>query len=153
MPTLSLIFFTDLSRSACVSVPNSALASAKLSITSAVRNSPDTVLEKCKQIGIKAFDKSIGYLNEQYRKYCKLSGVAYTELPWRTRVYTWKEFYDEASAKHGQPFRDAISEFAADLQMKNPAMDLRFFSLAVCEEVWKWYEDKSPTLVLFFGSV
>ena len=115
--------------------------------------SPDTVLEKCKQIGIRAFDESIGYLNEQYRKYCKLSGVAYTELPWRTRVYTWKEFYDEASAKHGQPFRDAISEFAADLQMKDPAMDLRFFSLAVCEEVWKWYEDKSPALVLFFGSV
>ena len=63
--------------------------------------SPDTVLEKCKQIGIRAFDESIGYLNEQYRKYCKLSGVAYTELPWRTRVYTWKEFYDEAAAKHG----------------------------------------------------
>ncbi len=30
---------------------------------------------------------------------------------------------------------------------------MRLYSLAVIEEVWKWYEDKSPALVLFFGSI
>jgi len=115
--------------------------------------SPDTVLEKSKKIGTEAFDEVIAYLNEQYRKYCELSRVAYTPLPWKTRVYTWKEFYEEAAARHGQPFRDAIRAFAEKLQKEQPSMDLRYYSLAVVEEVWKWYEDKSPALVLFFGSI
>ena len=115
--------------------------------------SPDTVLEKSKKIGTEAFDEVIAYLNEHYRKYCELSRVAYTPLPWKTRVYTWKEFYEEAAARHGQPFRDAIRAFAEKLQKEQPSMDLRYYSLAVVEEVWKWYEDKSPALVLFFGSI
>ena len=115
--------------------------------------SPDVVLEKSRQVGVEAFDSVVSYLNQQYEKYCALSGVPYTKLPWKTRVYTWKEFYAEAAAQHGQPFRDAIAAFAEKLQREQPAMDLRYFSLAVTEEVWKWYEDKSPALVLFFGSV
>lgn len=70
--------------------------------------------------------------------------MPYTKLPWKTRVYTWKEFYNEAAERHGQPFKDAIAAFAENLQREQPAMDLRYFSLAVVEEVWKWYEDKSP---------
>ena len=115
--------------------------------------SPDVVLEKSRQVGVDAFDSVVAYLNEQYEKYCSLSGVPYTKLPWKTRVYTWKEFYNEAAERHGQPFKDAIAAFAENLQREQPAMDLRYFSLAVVEEVWKWYEDKSPALVLFFGSV
>ena len=30
---------------------------------------------------------------------------------------------------------------------------MRLFSLKVAEEAWKWHEDKSPALVVFFGSV
>lgn len=115
--------------------------------------SPDMVLSKCRQIGVEAFEEVIRYLNMRYREYCNLSRVEYTELPWKTRVFTWKEFYDEASAKHGKAFQDAIQKFSEELQEKDPAMDLRSFSLAVIEEVWKWYEDKSPALVLFFGSI
>lgn len=115
--------------------------------------SPDTVLSKCRKVGVEAFEEVIRHLNLRYREYCALSRVDYTELPWRARVFTWKEFYDEASEKHGKAFRDAIQKFSQELQKKDPAMDLRRFSLAVIEEVWKWYEDKSPALVLFFGSI
>lgn len=115
--------------------------------------SPDEVLEKCKNVGIQAFDEVIETLNKQYERYCSLSKVAYTPLPWKTRVYTWKEFYGKAAEKYGEPFREAIRRFAEELQAQQPEMDLRYYSLAVIEEVWKWYEDKSPALVLFFGSV
>ena len=115
--------------------------------------SPDMVLSKSKDVGIQSFKNVIAQLNERYEKYCRLSNIDFTPLPWKTRVYTWKEFYDEAAERHGQPFRDAIRAFAENLQKNDPAMDLRYFSLAVIEEVWKWYDDKSPALILFFGSI
>lgn len=115
--------------------------------------SPDVVLQKSKCVGIKAFEEVIENLNKRYKEYCVLSKIEFQPLPWKTRVYTWKEFYDEAAAKYGHKFKDSIQAFAEDLHKKNPGMDLRYFSLAVIEEVWKWYEDKSPALVLFFGSI
>lgn len=114
---------------------------------------PDTVLAKCKAVGEQSFDNVIEYLNAEYKRYCELSDVPFTRLPWKRRVYTWKEFYDEAAAAHGDAFRNEIREFSKNLQREHPEMDLRMYSLAVAEEVWKWYEDKSPALVLFFGSV
>ncbi len=114
---------------------------------------PDSVLEKCKAVGEKAFHQVIEQLNKRYAKYCELSHIDFTPLPWKTRVYTWKEFYDHAAQKHGMPFVNSMTAFAENLQAAQPQMDLRQFSLAVVEEAWKWYEDKSPALVLFFGSV
>lgn len=115
--------------------------------------SPNKVLEKSKEIGIRAFNEVIALLNQRYRQYCKLSKIDYQDLPWKTRVYTWKEFYGEAAEKFGKVFVDDIHEFSTNLQLREPELDLRLYSLAVIEEVWKWYEDKSPALVLFFGSI
>lgn len=115
--------------------------------------SPDQVLEKCRRIGEEAFQEVVEMLNRRYKEYCALSRIDFQPLPWKSRVYTWKEFYETALAKHGEPFQKAISSFAENLQKTQPDMDLRYFSLAVIEEVWKWYEDKSPALVLFFGSI
>ena len=115
--------------------------------------SPDRVLEKCRKIGEEAFQEVVESLNHRYDEYCTLSGIDFQPLPWKSRVYTWKEFYETALSKHGEPFRKAISSFAENLQKTQPDMDLRYFSLAVIEEVWKWYEDKSPALILFFGSI
>lgn len=115
--------------------------------------SPDVVLEKSRKVGETAFDNVIARLNDSYEKYCELSAIEYSELPWKTRVYTWKEFYGEAAEKHGDKFKNAIREYSEGLQREDPALDLRRYSLKVIEEVWKWYEDKSPALVLFFGSI
>lgn len=115
--------------------------------------SPDIVLDRCKKVGQDAFSNVIHYMNQQYERYCELSQVPYTALPYEPRVYTWKEFYGEALSKYGDEFESAIRNFAETLQQERPDMDLRYFSLAVVEEVWKWFEDKSPALVLFFGSI
>lgn len=114
---------------------------------------PVQVLEKCVDIGEKSFDNVINYLNDQYKKFCTLSKVDCVPLPWKKRVYTWDQFYQELAELHGKPFEDCISSFAAELHKSRPEMDLRTFSLAVAEEAWKWHEDKSPCLVLFFGSI
>ena len=114
---------------------------------------PSQVLEKSKKIAVDSFNSIVTYLNEQYKKFCNLSKVDYVPLPWQTRVYTWKEFYGEMKAKHGKSFTDEISKFAAELNKRNPELDLRLFSLKVTEEAWKWSEDKSPAVIVFFGSI
>lgn len=114
---------------------------------------PDEVLKKCVEVGKKSFDNIIAYLNEQYKRFCELSEVKFTPLPWKSRVYTWNEFYQELADKHGRKFIDSIDAYAHKLNEDNPTLDMRLFSLKVAEEAWKWHEDKSPALVLFFGSV
>ena len=61
--------------------------------------SPRDVLAKSKQVAVDAMDDIIAYLNDQYRKFCDMSKVNFTPLPWKTRVLTFKEYYDEIKAE------------------------------------------------------
>ncbi len=115
--------------------------------------SPADVIDICKKKAIEAFDNVVNYANESYKKYCKMSNVEYTKLPWKTRVYTWEELYVELTEKHGGKFTKHIYNFAKELNEKQPTLDLRLFSIKVIEEAWKWVEDKSPAIVAFFGSI
>ena len=114
---------------------------------------PGEVLQKCLEIGKKSFADVIEYLNAQYRHFCELSNVDFTALPWAPRVYSWNEFYSELAEKHGKSFTDSLDAYARKLNEEDPTLDMRIFSLKVAEEAWKWHEDKSPALVVFFGSV
>lgn len=114
---------------------------------------PSQVLAKAKSVAERAFGQVIERLNGQYERYCRISGVDVTPLPWKKRVYTWEEFYGELKAANGEPFQQAIADFARELHEKEPAMDMREFSFRILDEAWKWSRDKSPAAVLFFGSV
>lgn len=114
---------------------------------------PAQVLAKCRDIAVESFDSVVDYLQGQYRRFCELSKVDYVPLTWKTRVYTWKEFYDYLAELHGDAFKKSIAEFTQNLHKENPELDLRLFGLKVAEEAWKWCEDKSPAVILFFGSV
>jgi len=114
---------------------------------------PAKVLELSKNVAVKSFDNVVEYLQGQYKRFCELSKVDYVPLPWKTRVYTWKEFYDYLAGIHGEEFKTAIAEFTKKLHADEPELDLRLFGLRVCEEAWKWAEDKSPVVIVFFGSV
>ena len=114
---------------------------------------PAQVLAKSKEMAVRAFDDVIDYLQDQYKKFCELSKVPYVPLPWKTRVYTWKEFNDYLAGIHGEPYVKAIREFTEKLHKDDPELDLRIFGLKVAEEAWKWCEDKSPAIIVFFGSV
>lgn len=115
--------------------------------------SPEDVIKICKDKGIEAFDNIVKYTNESYKKYCALSKVKYTELPWKTRVFTWEEFYNTLKKQHGEKFTTHISNFAEKLNEKEPTLDLRLFSIKVIEEAWNWIDDKSPAIIIFFGSI
>lgn len=114
--------------------------------------SPKDVMVKVKEKAIEAFDNIVKYTNESYKKFCDMGGHTYTELPWKTRVYTWEEFYEEVFLIHGEKFKQHINNFAKDLNEKNPSMDLRDFSVKVIEETWKWAKDKTPAMIIYYSS-
>ena len=114
---------------------------------------PQEVLDKCKAVAENSFSTVVGRLSAQYEKYCELSGVPFTPLPWRTKVLTWDEFYQSLAARHGKPFEDAIATFGKALAASHPALDMRQFSCRVIDEAWKWEQDKSPCIIVFLGSV
>lgn len=63
--------------------------------------SPGDVMAKMKERALESFDNVIEYVNESYREYCKLANLEYSRLNWKTRVYTWEEFYNELITIHG----------------------------------------------------
>ena len=114
---------------------------------------PSVVLDKSRSIAVKAFDETIDYLNDQYRRFCELSKVDFCQLPWETKVYTWSEFYNMLAAEHGEAFTTAIRDFTVRLHREDPTLDLRLFGLRVIQEAWEWSEDKSPAVIVYFGSI
>ena len=114
---------------------------------------PTQVLYNAKQVAIDAMDDVIKYLNRQYMRFCNISKVKFTPLPWKTRVLTYKEYYEEIKANRGQEFVDAMDKFMKELHESDPGMDLRVYGNTVIQEMWKWMDDKSPCIVVYFGSL
>lgn len=115
--------------------------------------SPKDVMEKMKEKAVESFDNIVKYTNDSYKKFCQMGGHNYTVLPWKTRVYTWEEFYDELVRDNGEEFEKHIKNFSKKLNQDNPSMDLRDFSVAVLKEAWKWARDKSPAIIIYYSSV
>ena len=113
---------------------------------------PSEVMDILREKAVEAFDNVIDNLNNSYRRFCEMSNHIYSKLPWETRVYTWEEFYNELATIHGQKFTIYLHNFAKELKENNPAMDLREFSVKLVKEAWKWTMDKSPTIIIFYGS-
>ncbi len=114
---------------------------------------PEDVIIKMKQKGIEAFDNIVNYTNEAYKEFCKIGGHVYTELPWKTRVYTYEEFFNELARKNGEEFKTYIKKYAEDLNNSNPSMDLRDYSVDIINEAWKWSKDKTPAIIVYFSSI
>ncbi|NLM41247.1 MAG: M20/M25/M40 family metallo-hydrolase [Firmicutes bacterium] len=114
--------------------------------------SPRQVMEKMKEKAVEAFDNVIQYLDQAYREFCRRSGHTYTGLPWKTRVYTWEEFYQELAELHGDRFVRHLQEFSRQLHAGDPALDLRDFNVRLVEEAWQWAQDKSPAIIVFNSS-
>lgn len=116
------------------------------------RMSPKDVMVKMKEKAIEAFDNIVKYTNESYKKFCDMGRHIYTELPWKTRVYTWEEFYNELVELNGEEYKIYINEYAIEMHRNNPSMDLRDFSVKVIEESWKWAKDMSPAIIIYYSS-
>ncbi|HHW01610.1 MAG TPA: M20/M25/M40 family metallo-hydrolase [Thermoanaerobacterales bacterium] len=113
------------------------------------KSQPDEVLEKLKQKAIRAFDNTIKRLNENYKKYCELSGIPFKKLPWQSKVLTFEELYKNVKDEAGNEFEGKFEALIDELLKKGA--DDREFSLRVVQEVHKHYSDKNPMIIIYFA--
>ncbi|MDL2327239.1 M20/M25/M40 family metallo-hydrolase [Ruminococcaceae bacterium OttesenSCG-928-A11] len=113
---------------------------------------PEDVMEKVEALAHTAFENVIADLNRNFEKYSGLCGTPYTPLPWKPRVYTWEAFRKEMEALHGDTFTKHMADFGHKLHTAQPNLDLRLYSVQMVEEAWKWAEDKSPAIIIYFSS-
>lgn len=116
------------------------------------RMSAQDVMVKMKEKAVEAFDNIVDYTNKSYKRFCQMGEHTYTKLPWKTRVYSWEEFYQELLEDNGEEYKNYINKYAEDLNRKDPSMDLRDFSLRIIEESWKWAKNQSPAIIIYYSS-
>jgi arginine utilization protein RocB len=113
---------------------------------------PKDVLEKLKQHAEKAFEQALSIFKDRYQNYCQLSNEPYQEVIWQPRVFTYEEM-DKLLVEHGgAAYVDHMNEFKEQL-LTDTSLDTRMFAARVVEEAWKWMEDKSPAIILFYSSL
>ncbi len=111
---------------------------------------PDEVLEKLVVKAKKAFSRVIEKLNENYRIYCKNSGMPFRQLPWKPKVLTYKELYDEVKGKIGDRLDEHIEQTIKEL-LKDPEIDDRALSLRVVQQVQTLNPDKDPVVIVYYS--
>lgn len=113
-------------------------------------STPDQVMEKVIDGANLAFQNVIDSLNEEYKKYCNLSGFPYEKLPWKARVMPYEKLYNLVKKEKGKEVDKLIDDLNEKL-LDAPNIDERTFALKIVEEVHKMWSDKDPVVIVYFS--
>jgi arginine utilization protein RocB len=112
-------------------------------------STPDEVLAKMVKAAEEAFQGTIDDLNHQYKRFCELANRAYKQLPWKTRVLTYDQLYNEVKAELGDELDVRLKELS-DRMMQDESIDQREFSLKLVELTHHLWSDRDPVVIVFF---
>jgi len=114
--------------------------------------SPKDVLNLLKEQAFIAFERALKEYDTRYKKFCEMTGYPYHPRPWEPRVFTYEEMNEMLVNEHGEDYINHMDEFKERLLLDN-SLDMRMYSARVVEEAWKWMNDQSPAMILFYSSV
>lgn len=114
--------------------------------------SPKDVLDKLKEQAELAFQQALGDFKSRHAAYCRQSGEPYREVPWEPRVFTYEELHRYLLEIHGEKYQEHMMHFKQAL-LADTYLDTRMYSACVVEEAWKWMDNKSPAMILFYSSL
>ncbi|MGM8216421.1 M20/M25/M40 family metallo-hydrolase [Bacillaceae bacterium W0354] len=113
---------------------------------------PNDVLEKLRKHAEVAFKRALQTFKDRYQTYCELSNEPYRDITWEPRIFTYDEMDNELIASHGNTYVEHMEQFKQQL-LEDESLDIRMYAARVVEEAWKWMEDQSPSIVLFYASL
>jgi arginine utilization protein RocB len=130
-----------------VSLPPS--AAGCLSILTLNRE-PASMLETIRKICMDAFTSLITEMNDRYKVFRERMDKPFEPLPWKAKVVTFKELYDEAYMEHGETFKAKYDEVLQDIKKKVQAGEVSMIesNFFLVEAVYEYINDLSPRVVI-----
>ena len=113
-------------------------------------STPDEVMEKMIHAAGEAFDQVVANLNEQYKKYCQLTGHPYEPLPWKSRTISYDDLYQKVKSELGDQLDLLLASFSEKM-LKDPTIDARDFALKQVEFIHQQSSDREPVVVVYFS--
>lgn len=111
---------------------------------------PADMLENIKGICTEAFEDLIININKKYKVFRTKINKPFKPLPWKAKVVTYKELYDEAYSEYGEVFKGhyekALEEIKEKIQMGKITMLESSFYLI--DAIFDYINDLSPRVVI-----
>lgn len=142
----SVLKYEDLKKSYNVQTPVAAFTYFNYFIHDASTNE---IIDRLKSIAEESFDNVVSKLNENYKKFCKLTKEEYKAVPWKTNVITYSQLYEKVKNQYGNNLDSEISKLTDELT--NKGEDARKICLKVVEMLWRMNKVKKPVIILFFA--
>ncbi len=145
LPPMALKF-TDLKKAYNVQTPLATFLYFNFFVHHA---STSEILDKLCNQAEQAVENVMAYVNQQYHDYCLKTSMNYTPLPFKPRVLTFQQLYQEVKAYQGDELDSAIRRIVDP--SAGDGRDVRETCLAVVEEVKRNCRDTAPLIVVFFA--
>ena len=113
-------------------------------------STPDEVMKMVLGGAKTAFQNVVNNLNDEYKKYCNMTGFPYEKLPWEARVMSYDELYKKVKEEKREEV-DKLIENLNEKLLDDPNIDGRVFGLKIVEEVHKMWSDKDPVVIVYFS--
>jgi arginine utilization protein RocB len=146
-PPPTWLYFKERKYQYDVSLPPS--AGGCLSILTLNRE-PADLLESIRGICMDAFSSLISDMNEKYKIFRERMNKPFEPLPWKAKVVTFKELYDEAYLQYGETFKEKYDVILQDIKGKVQAGDISMIesNFYLVEAVYDFINDLSPRVVI-----
>ncbi|MEG0772106.1 M20/M25/M40 family metallo-hydrolase [Clostridium sp.] len=111
---------------------------------------PTSMLETIRRICYQAFDEVIMDMNGKYKIFKERMNKPFEPLPWKAKVVTFKELYDDAYADYGDTFKTKYEEVLQTIKLKVESSELSIIesNFFLVEAVYDFINDLSPRIVI-----
>lgn len=114
-----------------------------------LNQTPQSILEKVKNICEESFDEVIDDMNNSFRRFAKATGLPLKYLQWESKVVNFQELFKEAEAAYGDEF---IREYNKELEILGQKLKGNEISIIHCnfeliEFIYGYIDDIKPRIV------
>ncbi len=146
-PPPTWLYFKERKYQYDVSLPPS--AGGCLSVLTLNRE-PSSLLESIREICNDAFNVLIYEMNQRYKKFTERMNKPFEPLPWKAKVVTYKELYDEACSDYGESFKAKYDAVLQDIKEKVQTGEVSIIegNFILVEAIYDFINDVSPRVVI-----
>ncbi len=111
-------------------------------------STPDQVLEKMINAAEESFSSVIKKLNLQYKKFCEIANRPYEDLPWKSRVISYNELYENVKEEVND-LEERINSYV-EILLKDESIDQVDRTLKIVNFVHDLWSDRNPVIIVYF---